>query len=91
MLQRKVEVFGKKGADKAIDEVRQHFSYLFDDGFQVAKTEYDAKHFGNWGVVLRSAKCTIRINQDRRYILVLIGPPWQPADAEPDHRYYDLR
>jgi len=84
-------MFEKKGIEKATLEIKKYFGYLFEDGFQIVASKYSYKHFGNWMIVLHSPKCGIRIYQDRGQIMVMIGPPWAPANLETLNHYYDLR
>lgn len=84
-------MFGKKGIDKVLSDLKKYFAYLFDDGFQIVGSKYDEKHFGNWMTVLYSNKCIIRIHQDRRQIVILIGPPWASTNMQEIDHYYDLK
>ena len=81
----------KKGIDKAVSEIKKYFPDLFDEGYKIVATKYDENNFGNWIIVLHSNKSGIRIMNDRRQIVVLIGPPWALANLEKTDHYYDMK
>jgi hypothetical protein len=75
-------------ANEAINLIRQHFSFLFDDGFVVIYSE-DPKAFGNWLVILRSGKFTVKFREDRGQVMLACGPLTAPVGWD-HHQYCDL-
>ncbi|MGA7193324.1 MAG: hypothetical protein WBW94_06800 [Anaerolineales bacterium] len=59
--------------NKYIDTIEVHFNFLFEHGFRIVHTFYDAEHFGNWVVVLSSQEFSFSFIQDRSYISMGIG------------------
>jgi hypothetical protein len=51
-------------------DVKRHFAFLYDKGFEIRSTEYSPQYFGNWVVVFESPTCVIFITSDRNHILL---------------------
>jgi hypothetical protein len=56
-------------------DIKRHFSFLFEKGFNIRSAEYAARFNGNWNVQFESKNCIIHIIQDRGSIEVSFTPP----------------
>jgi hypothetical protein len=63
-----------------LKDIRHYFGFLFEKGFEIRKTDYSEKSFGNWSVRLETRECVILIIQDR--LELQVGIVAQPA---PEH------
>ena len=54
--------------------IRRHFGFLFQKGYEIRKTGHDFKDFGDWRAVLESLDCLIVIYQDRDEIFLAFAP-----------------
>lgn len=79
-----------RNANDASDKITSLLSSLFDDGFHVSYKMYDNQSFGNWIVVLRSRKCTLRFVQDRGDIHLMIAPPWVSDTSSEGKHFIEL-
>lgn len=79
-----------RNADGAVEKIRAHFHFLFNEGFLIADKVYDSQSFGNWIVVLHSKTLLIRFIQDRGFIHVVIGPPWEATAVDSTGHFLEL-
>lgn len=64
----------KRRKDSIVEDIKHHFGFLFDKGYQLRDVRYFQESFGNWFVILESSKTFIRIDCDRNYISILFDP-----------------
>jgi len=64
----------KRREDRIIEDIKYHFGFLFDKGYQIRDVRYYPESFGNWYVILECSKYSIRIDCDRSYISILFDP-----------------
>ena len=51
-------------------DIRHYFSFLFDRGYKIVNSFYDAQNFGNWIITLEALECIIEITNDRDELLI---------------------
>jgi hypothetical protein len=51
-------------------DIKRYFGFLFDRGYLIRDSLFDAQHFGFWKVVLESPNCVIEIYNDRNELSI---------------------
>ena len=80
-----------RNADKAVEKIKAHFSFLFGSGFLIADKEFSSQSFGNWIIVLHSKSLLVRFIQDRGCVDIEIGPPWETTAVNSAGHFLELR
>lgn len=80
-----------RNANEAVEKIKAHFHFLFDNGFLMADKVFDSQSFGNWIIVLHSNVLLIRFIQDRGYIHIVVGPPWEANGVNSTGHFLELR
>ena len=59
-----------------VKRLKKYFRFLFDEGFEVVRSDYSSQYFGNWSVDLgiKDKDYIIAIVKDRSYIEIDIIP-----------------
>jgi hypothetical protein len=62
----------KHREERIIEDIKHHFGFLFDKGYQVREIRYSQEAF--WHVILEASKYFLRIDCDRDYLSIMFDP-----------------
>jgi len=64
----------KRQEDRIVEDIRTHFGFLLEKGYEIREVRYFSESFGNWYVLLETSNYLIRIDCDRSEISIMFDP-----------------